>query len=88
MIMETGSERKAVTTYDASTVGLGLSAPISPDALPLNTEITLIPGDESFRLQGRIAFITSHGGAGCRLGIQLAAGESLDHYRSLLEETG
>lgn len=72
-------------TYDASSIGIGLSVPNHISLFSLNDHIVLKSLDDDFRLVGQIRYVHDRGSEGCRIGIEFKQSKSLALYRSLLE---
>ncbi len=72
-------------TYDASSIGIGLSVPNHISLFSLNDHIVLKSLDDDFRLVGQIRYIHDRGNEGCRIGIEFKQSKSISLYRSLLD---
>lgn len=85
MVTQSG-RMAAVTTYDASTLGLGLIVPLSPDIMRAESTVTLYAADDSFSLDGYVMFTIPDGVGRCRIGIQFGRIHSGVQYEALLKE--
>jgi hypothetical protein len=83
LVFDTGEEI-AVETFDASTLGLGLSVPRSADAVREHVGVLIRASDHAFRLLGEIVFIIPVGGQACRIGVQFTQTIAVEGYLALL----
>ena len=83
MVFDTGEENP-VETFDASTMGLGLSATLSPGDMEENVGILLRPADNSFQLLGEVMYVIPQEG-GCRFGVQFSQTIAVHKYLELLD---
>jgi len=82
-----GSGRRIeVETYDASTLGLGLVAPIGLADFEDDVDVTLEPVDQGFRLSGEIVFAIGHRPGESRVGVELTRSSEIGKYHELLGE--
>jgi len=72
-------------TYDASSIGIGLSVPTHINLFSLNDHIVLKSLDDDFRLVGQIRYIHDRGSQGCRVGIEFKQSKSIALYHNLLD---
>jgi len=84
MVFDTGEETP-VSTFDASTMGLGLEAPLPVAAFDDNVGILLRPESNDFQLIGEIVFVIGHEPGKCRLGIQFTQTIAVQKYLELLD---
>ncbi len=84
MVFDTGEENP-VETFDASTMGLGLSAELLPTVMDENVGILLKPVDDSFQLIGEVVYVIPDGDTGCRFGVQFTQTIAVHKYLALLE---
>ncbi len=71
-------------TYDASSIGIGLSLPLPATSVSMNDHIVLKSVEEDFKLVGQIRFLHDKGSEGCHVGVEFKQSKSLNLYRSLL----
>ncbi len=86
LVFDTGEESK-VETFDASTVGLGLTANLSAETLRENVGVLLRPTDNSFNLIGEVVFVMEHGPDKCRFGVQFTQTIAIHKYLQLIESS-
>lgn len=84
MVFDTGEET-VVETFDASTMGLGLTANLSAEILRENVGVLLRPSDNSFNLIGEVVFVMEHGSDKCRFGVQFTQTIAIHKYLQLIE---
>ncbi len=87
MVFDTGEETR-VETFDASTLGLGVKAPLPVAAFDDNVGVLLRPEDNSFQLIGEIVFVIGHEPGVSRLGIQFTQTIAVQKYIELLGVQG
>lgn len=85
MVLGTG-EKMEVSTYDASTVGLGIDAPVTREIMESYPTITLLPKNKRFRMLGQVVFVIDKPDGSARIGVQLNTGKSGEIYRDLLDK--
>lgn len=83
MVFDTGEE-VPVETFDASTMGLGLSVPLPAEVAREHVGIMLRAIDRSFRLLGEMVFIIADGKEACRVGVQFTQTIAVGGYLALL----
>jgi|BioPla2DNA2_1021312.scaffolds.fasta_scaffold22686_3 hypothetical protein len=71
-------------TYDASSMGIGLSLDTSVTIFSINDHIILKSLNNDFRLVGKIRYVYDRGPSGSRIGLEFRNTKSLELYRSLL----
>lgn len=84
MVFDTGEETP-VTTFDASTMGLGLEVPLPVVAFDDNVGVLLRPANNGFQLIGEIVFVIGHEPGKSRLGIQFTQTIAVQKYLELLD---
>ncbi len=83
MILASG-KMTVVSTYDASTYGLGLTVPLKAELMKGQTHVSLYPEDDSFCLDGYVVFVIPDGAGRCRVGVQFGRLQSGEKYLEIL----
>jgi hypothetical protein len=83
LVFDTGEEIE-VETFDASTLGLGLSVPRNVDVVREHVGVLVRAPDHAFRLIGEIVFIIPVGSEACRIGVQFSQTIAVEGYLALL----